>query len=72
MANIIIQKPDSFGKTRSEQEKNLRSEGMRSLSDEQLDRVKYLEKRFKEKTGSDKNYFGQDKIGGKSDINPDA
>jgi len=72
MANIIIQKPDSFGKTRSEHEKNLRSEGMRSLTDEQLDRVKYLEKKHKEKTGSSKNFFGQESVGGKSDITPDA
>jgi len=66
MANIIIQRPDTFGKTRSEQEKNLRSEGMRSLTDEQLDRVKYLEKKHKEKTGSSKNFIGQEIVGGKN------
>ena len=68
MANIIIQKPDTFGKTRSEQEKNLRSEGMKSLSDEQLDKCIWLEKKHKDKTGSKKNFFGQGAIGGKSDI----
>jgi hypothetical protein len=72
MANIIIQRPDTFGKTRSEQEKNLRSEGMRSLSDEQLDKVKYIEKKYKERTGSSKNFLGQEIVGGKSDITPDA
>ena len=48
MANIIIRKPGSFGRSRSEQEENLRKEGMASLTDEQLDKCKYLEKKVKE------------------------
>ena len=34
-----------IGKTRSEQEKNLRKEWGSTLSDEQLDKCKYLEKK---------------------------
>ena len=59
MANIIIHKPDSFGKNRSEQEKNLRKEGMHSLTDEQLDKCKYLEKKVEESTGAKKTYLKQ-------------
>ena len=65
---IIIRGNTKFGKTRSEQEQNLRREGMRSLSDEQLDRVKFLEKKVKESTGSKDNTLGQHIIGGDSGI----
>lgn len=52
---------DLFGKTRSEQEKNMRKEWGSTMSDEQLDKLKYLEKKIKEKTGSSKNFIaGQD------------
>lgn len=47
MANIIIKDRDQrFGKTRSEQAENLRREGWGTggLSEEQLDKAKYLEK----------------------------
>lgn len=37
-----------YGKDRIEQEKNLRKDGMRSLTDEQFDKAKFLKK----KTGS--------------------
>lgn len=58
MANIIIRKPDSFGKTRSEQEGNLRKEGWgKTLTDEQLDKCKFLERKLKEKYGVDKNFL---------------
>lgn len=57
MSNIIIRKPDSFGKTRSEHEINLRKEWGPTMSNEQLDKVKYLEKKAKERTGSSKNFF---------------
>jgi hypothetical protein len=57
MANIIIQKPVSFGKTRSEQEENMRKEWGQTVTDEQLDKIKFLEKRAKEKVGSSKNFF---------------
>jgi len=63
MANIIIHKPDSFGKTRSEQEKNLRSEGWGyTLSDEQLDKCEYLERKARDKLGMKKNFFKQSEI----------
>lgn len=61
MANIIIPKCDTFGKTRSEQEENWRREGYQSMTDEQLDKLKYLERKIKEKTGQGKNFIrGQD------------
>ena len=65
MANIIIHKPGSFGKTRSEREKNLNSEGMYSLTEEQLDKCKYLEKKVEEKTGAKKtnlSHYHIDKV----------
>lgn len=65
---IIIRGRAKFGRTRSEQEINLRKEGMSSLSDEQLDRVKFLEKRVKNEQGSKDNYIGQHVIGGDSGI----
>ena len=57
MANIIIKKPDNYGKTRSEQEENMRKDWGHTLSDEQLDKLRFLEKRRKEQTGSDKNFI---------------
>lgn len=61
MANIIIKKPDRYGKTRSEQEKNIRKEWGSTMTDEQLDKLKYLERTNKEVTGSKKNFIrGQD------------
>lgn len=65
---IIIRGKTKFGRTRSEHEENLRKEGMRSLSDEQLDRVKFLEKRVKNETGSKDNLLGQHNTGGDSGI----
>jgi len=62
MANIIIPKPDRFGKTRSEQEENLRKEWGQTLTDEQLDKCKYLERKLKEKTGKEKNFLGGHEI----------
>lgn len=68
MPYIIIKGKTKFGKTRSEQEANLRKEGMRSLSDEQLDHMKFVEKKLKDKTGSTQNFMRQDLVRGKSDI----
>jgi hypothetical protein len=65
---IIIKGNAKFGRTRSEQEANLRKEGMRSLSDEQLDRVRFIEKRLKNETGSKDNLIGQHVVGGDSGI----
>ena len=68
---IIIKGRAKFGRTRSEQEHNLRRVGMRSLSDEQFDRVKFLEKRVKNEQGSKENYIGQHVVGGDSGIRAD-
>lgn len=57
MANIIIKKPDSFGKTRSEHEKNMRKEWGETMNDEQLDKLRYLERKKKEADGSGKNFI---------------
>jgi len=65
---IIIRGKSRFGRTRSEHEQNLRKEGMSSLSDEQLDRVKFLEKRVKNEQGSKENFIGQHIVGGDSGI----
>jgi hypothetical protein len=65
---IIIKGSTKFGRTRSEQEQNLRREGMRSLSDEQLDKCKYMEKHIAEQLGSKDNYVRQDELGGTSGI----
>lgn len=48
---------DKLGKRRSEQEKNLRQEWGSTMSDEQLDKLKFLERKIEEKTGSKKNFI---------------
>ena len=53
MANIIIPKGDSYGKTRSEQEENLRKDWGGSMNEEQLDKLKFMERKRKEKFGFD-------------------
>ena len=65
---FIIKNKAKFGHTRSEQETNLRKEGMRSLSDEQFDHMKFVEKKIKDKFGSTENFVRQDQVRGKSDI----
>lgn len=55
---IIKNKPYRLGKTRSEQEKNLRKEGMVTITDEQLDKCKYLER----KSGFSRSFFDQSEI----------
>ena len=61
---IIIRGKDEqhkFGKTRSEHEENMKKEWGSSMSGEQLDKLKFLERKYKDKTGSTKNFFrGQD------------
>jgi hypothetical protein len=52
-------KTSVFGRTRSEQEKNLRSEGYNSLTDEQLDKSGYIEKKLRDITGSKNNFLSQ-------------
>jgi len=53
---IIKGKHDHFGKTRSEQEKNMRKEWGTTMTDEQLSKLEFLEKNIKNKTGSKKNF----------------
>ena len=61
MANIIIPRGDKFGKTRSEQEENMRKEWGHTMTDEQLDKLKFVEKKIREKSGQSKNFIrGQD------------
>lgn len=62
MANIIIHKSETVGLTRSQQEINLRKEGLYTLTDAQLDKCKFLEKKGKEKFGSSKNFLNQKAI----------
>jgi hypothetical protein len=58
---IIKGKHDHVGKTRSEQEENLRKEWGSSITDEQLDKLKYLERKVKDSSGQNKNFIrGQD------------
>lgn len=57
MANIIIRGVhDKFGKTRSEHEKNMRKEWGSTMTDGQLDKLKYREREIKEKYGCKKNF----------------
>lgn len=57
MANIITSKT-KIGRTRSEQETNIRKEWGSTITDEQLDKMKFVEKRVKESTGSKDNFIG--------------
>lgn len=63
MANIITgSKHDKFGKTRSEHEENMRKEWGSTMTDEQLDKCKYLERKLKEHSGSVKNFVRANEI----------
>jgi len=62
---IIIKGKDEqhkLGKTRSEQEENMRKEWGSTMSGEQLDKCKWLEKKRKEFDGSDKNFIPSHQI----------
>lgn len=48
----------NFGKTRSEQEENIRREGFQGMSDEHLDKCKFLEKKHGPAFWSERE-FGQ-------------
>jgi len=52
---IIIRGKNTYGKTRREQEENLRKEGLQSMDEEKLDKLKFLEK----KLGMKKGFIGQ-------------
>lgn len=57
MEIIIRGKHDHFGKTRSEQEMNMRKEWGTTMTDEQFDKLKFLERKIKDKNGSKKNFI---------------
>jgi hypothetical protein len=54
---IIIKGKTRIGRTRSEQETNLRKEWGSTMSDEQFSKLKDIEKIVKEKTGSKDNFI---------------
>ena len=59
MAFIILKdKPYRLGKTRSEQEENLRKEDMRTMTDGELDKLKFVEK----KHGNSRSFFDKHEI----------
>jgi hypothetical protein len=62
MANIIIKGKTLMGKTRSEQETNLRKEWGETMTNEQLDKCKYAEKKARVASGSGKNFFGCEQL----------
>ena len=62
MANIIIKGKTSIGKTRSEQESNLRKEWGPTMHDGQLDKIRFVEKQAKELNGSTRNFTHLHKI----------
>jgi len=54
---IIIRGKTKFGRTRSEQEENLRKEWGPTIKDEQLDKLKYIEKKLNDKERSNDNFI---------------
>jgi hypothetical protein len=55
MANIIIRGKTKYGKTRAEQEANLRRDGHAAMGDANFDRLKHIEK----KLGIKEGFIGQ-------------
>lgn len=49
---VIIKDDKTIGKTRSEQEENLRKDGLRSMKDSELAKLKWLEKKVRERDGT--------------------
>jgi hypothetical protein len=45
--HIIIRGKNTYGKTRGEQEANLRKDGMGSMTEEQFDKCRWAEKKLK-------------------------
>ncbi|MCK4384657.1 MAG: hypothetical protein KAW52_00195 [candidate division Zixibacteria bacterium] len=62
MANIIVKGKTKIGKTRSEQEVNMRKEWGPTMNDKNLDKLKFLEKKAKKETGSSENFFPQTEV----------
>lgn len=59
---IIIKGKTTYGKTRSEQESNLRKDGLVSMDDTNYEKCKWLEKKIREKYGSEENYVRQNDL----------
>lgn len=59
---IITSKSRSLGKTRSEQETNLQKDGWYSLTGEQLDKCRHVEKKMRDRFGSRENFVNQSLI----------
>ena len=57
MANIIIKGKHTIGKTRSEQEENLRKEWGPTITDSQLDKLKFLEKIAERDVGAKESFI---------------
>ena len=57
--HIIIKGKNQLGKTRSEQETNLRKEWGPTMSDGNLDKIKHLERKAKDLLGSKQNFISQ-------------
>jgi len=60
---IIIRGSNSFGKTRSEQEVNMRKEWGSTMTDEHLDKLKHMEKKQQELFGKSSGFVRQTDIG---------
>uniref|UniRef100_A0A6M3IRZ3 Uncharacterized protein n=1 Tax=viral metagenome TaxID=1070528 RepID=A0A6M3IRZ3_9ZZZZ len=59
MVAVIIQdRPYRYGRHRSEQEANLRKDGMATMTDEQLDKCRYMER----KSGVQRSFFDKSEI----------
>ena len=54
--HIIIHGKNKLGKTRSEHEENMRKEWGSTITDVQLDKLRHIEKKIKEETGSANNF----------------
>lgn len=59
MVEILIRSEHGMGKTRSQQEEQLRKEWGPTMNDENLDKLRFMEKKTKEATGSTKNFISQ-------------
>lgn len=58
MVDIIIKKAEPKGRTRSSVESELREAGWgQSMTDEEQDKSKFLEREVKEKYGADTSHF---------------
>lgn len=53
---IIIKGKVKIGRVRSEHEENMRKEWGGTITDVQLDKLKYIEKKLREETGSKNNF----------------